>query len=154
MYGEGISKMGELLDLGVARPASSRNRVPGFSYNGQRIGQGRENAKNPSCARTRSCADEHRGCDPAAMRGLVGEARCWISRSRNRRKAVVPESPDEPNDARAESSSLAGTRLRVMLTGYPFATGNRSCGNGRRVQRLRSQTLIIFLPSMVTPAGK
>ncbi len=44
MYGEGISKMGELLDLGVA--ASVVNKAGAwFSYGDERIGQGRENAK-------------------------------------------------------------------------------------------------------------
>ena len=46
MYGEGISKTGELLDLGVATPASSRSPAPGSPTGDQRIGQGRENAKN------------------------------------------------------------------------------------------------------------
>ena len=45
MYGEGISKMGELLDLGVGAGLVDKSGA-WFSYNGQRIGQGRENAKN------------------------------------------------------------------------------------------------------------
>ena len=44
MYGEGISKMGELLDLGVQANIVEKAGA-WFSYNGQRIGQGRENAK-------------------------------------------------------------------------------------------------------------
>ena len=44
MYGEGISKMGELLDLGVAAGIVDKSGA-WVSYNGQRIGQGRENAK-------------------------------------------------------------------------------------------------------------
>ena len=44
MYGEGISKMGELLDLGVAAGIVDKSGS-WISYNGQRIGQGRENAK-------------------------------------------------------------------------------------------------------------
>ena len=44
MYGEGISKMGELLDLGVV--AGVVNKAGSwFSYGDERIGQGRENAK-------------------------------------------------------------------------------------------------------------
>lgn len=44
MYGEGISKMGELLDLGVK--AGVVNKAGAwFSYGDERIGQGRENAK-------------------------------------------------------------------------------------------------------------
>jgi recombination protein RecA len=44
MYGEGISKTGELLDLGV-RAGVVEKSGSWFSYNSQRIGQGRENAK-------------------------------------------------------------------------------------------------------------
>ena len=45
MYGEGISKLGELLDLGVAAGLVEKSGS-WFSYGDQRIGQGRENAKN------------------------------------------------------------------------------------------------------------
>ena len=45
MYGEGISKNGELLDLGVAAGLVEKAGA-WFSYNGQRIGQRRENSKN------------------------------------------------------------------------------------------------------------
>ena len=44
MYGEGISKTGELLDLGVAAGLVEKSGA-WFSYGTQRIGQGRENAK-------------------------------------------------------------------------------------------------------------
>jgi recombination protein RecA len=44
MYGEGISKAGELLDLGVTAGIVEKSGS-WFSYNGERIGQGRENAK-------------------------------------------------------------------------------------------------------------
>ena len=44
MYGEGISKTGELLDLGVSAGLVEKSGS-WFSYGSQRIGQGRENAK-------------------------------------------------------------------------------------------------------------
>ncbi|HSO43284.1 MAG TPA: DNA recombination/repair protein RecA, partial [Rhodospirillales bacterium] len=44
MYGEGISKTGELLDLGV-RAGIVEKSGSWFSHAAQRIGQGRENAK-------------------------------------------------------------------------------------------------------------
>jgi recombination protein RecA len=55
MYGEGISKTGELIDLGIAANVVEKSGA-WFSYNGQRIGQGRENAKlflkeNPEVAK-------------------------------------------------------------------------------------------------------
>jgi recombination protein RecA len=44
MYGEGISKTGELIDLGVKAGVVEKSGS-WFSYDGERIGQGRENAK-------------------------------------------------------------------------------------------------------------
>jgi len=54
MYGEGISKTGELIDLGVKAGLVEKSGS-WFSYGSQRIGQGRENAKaflkaNPAMA--------------------------------------------------------------------------------------------------------
>src|SRR3712207_1501566 len=45
MYGEGVSKVGELLDLGVQAGVIEKSGA-WFSHDGQRIGQGRENAKS------------------------------------------------------------------------------------------------------------
>ncbi|MGE0281390.1 MAG: recombinase RecA [Rhizobiaceae bacterium] len=55
MYGEGVSKTGELIDLGVKAGVVEKSGA-WFSYNSQRLGQGRENAKlflkeNPEAAR-------------------------------------------------------------------------------------------------------
>jgi len=54
MYGEGVSKVGELIDLGSQAGVVEKSGA-WFSYDGQRIGQGRENAKqflrdNPAMA--------------------------------------------------------------------------------------------------------
>lgn len=56
MYGEGVSKVGELVDLGV-RAGIIEKSGAWFSYDSQRLGQGRENAKaflrdNPQMALT------------------------------------------------------------------------------------------------------
>jgi len=45
MYGEGVSKTGELIDLGEKAGVVEKSGS-WYSYDGQRIGQGRENAKN------------------------------------------------------------------------------------------------------------
>ncbi len=45
MYGRGISREGDLLDLAVDRKIVERSGT-WFSYSGDRLGQGRENAKN------------------------------------------------------------------------------------------------------------
>ena len=44
MYGEGISKTGELIDLGVKANVIEKSGA-WFAYNGEKLGQGRENAK-------------------------------------------------------------------------------------------------------------
>ena len=44
IYGEGVSKMGELLDLGVKADVVEKSGS-WFSYGGERLGQGRENSK-------------------------------------------------------------------------------------------------------------
>jgi recombination protein RecA len=56
MYGEGISKTGELIDLG-AKAGVIEKSGSWYSFNGQRIGQGRENVRqflkeNPAMAAT------------------------------------------------------------------------------------------------------
>ncbi|WP_114286668.1 recombinase RecA [Candidatus Halocynthiibacter alkanivorans] len=56
MYGEGISKMGELLDLGVKAGVVDKSGS-WFSYGDERIGQGRENAKNYLREHTRSALE-------------------------------------------------------------------------------------------------
>ena len=45
MYGEGISKLGELVDLGVKAEIIDKSGS-WFAYKDQKIGQGRENVKN------------------------------------------------------------------------------------------------------------
>jgi recombination protein RecA len=55
MYGEGISKVGELVDLGVIAGVVEKSGS-WYSYSGERIGQGRDNAKvflkaNPDMAK-------------------------------------------------------------------------------------------------------
>jgi recombination protein RecA len=44
MYGEGISREGDLVDLGVVNKVIEKSGA-WFSYKGERLGQGRENAK-------------------------------------------------------------------------------------------------------------
>jgi recombination protein RecA len=56
LYGEGISKQGDLLDLAVDRKIVEKSGT-WFSYGGERLGQGRENAKqflkdNPTIFKT------------------------------------------------------------------------------------------------------
>jgi recombination protein RecA len=71
MYGEGISKMGEIIDLGVKAGVVEKSGS-WFSYGDQRIGQGRENAKQF----LRDNPDMAEAIEQAVRRdaGLVAEA--------------------------------------------------------------------------------
>jgi recombination protein RecA len=88
MYGEGVSKVGEILDLGVKAGVVEKSGA-WFSHDSQRIGQGRENAKgflkaNPEIA----------GRIEAAIRqnmGLIAE-----------KILGVPESGDDADEEAAE----------------------------------------------------
>jgi recombination protein RecA len=76
MYGEGVSKMGELIDLGVKAGVVEKSGA-WFSYDSQRIGQGRENSKtflkqNPDIAnRIEAAIRQNAGL--IAEKILVGE---------------------------------------------------------------------------------
>ena len=78
MYGEGVSKIGELIDLGVKAGVVEKSGA-WFSYDSQRIGQGRENAKqflkdNPDIAakieaQVRANSGVDRRSDPGGRAG-------------------------------------------------------------------------------------
>ena len=71
MYGEGISKMGELIDLGVKAGIVEKSGA-WFSCDSQRIGQGRENAKQFLREHPEMAADIERRVREQA--GVVAEA--------------------------------------------------------------------------------
>ena len=70
MYGEGISKVGELIDLGVKAGLVEKSGA-WLSYNGDRIGQGRENAKTHLKENPRAAAELERAI--RANAGLIVE---------------------------------------------------------------------------------
>lgn len=78
MYGEGVSKVGELIDLGSQAGVVEKSGA-WFSYDGQRIGQGRENAKqflrdNPEMATAiENKIRENAGLVTNAMMGAAAE---------------------------------------------------------------------------------
>jgi recombination protein RecA len=83
MYGEGISKYGEIIDLGVENKIVEKSGA-WFSYKGERLGQGRENAKNSLrenpelCARVESevrAALGIAGSKPQAVAAEAGEVK-------------------------------------------------------------------------------
>ncbi|MBQ4167823.1 MAG: DNA recombination/repair protein RecA, partial [Clostridia bacterium] len=75
MYGEGFSREGSLLDMGVSNKLVSKTGA-WFSYGDMRIGQGRENAKqflkdNPEVANELE----------AKLRAIMGTAECIVEMS-------------------------------------------------------------------------
>ena len=111
MYGEGISKVGELIDLGVKAGIVEKSGA-WFSYDSQRIGQGRENAK-------------------AFLEAAI---RRWPTRSKTpiRQNAGLDRRPDPGRAPTATTTEDAGRGLipsRCVETGY-LASG-RSQGRGR-----------------------
>jgi recombination protein RecA len=77
MYGEGISKVGELIDLGLKAGVVEKSGT-WFSYDSQRVGQGRENAKmflkaNPDiAARIETAIRQNAGLIADRLEGDVG----------------------------------------------------------------------------------
>ena len=86
MYGEGVSKRGELIDLGVQAGVVEKSGS-WFSYDGQRIGQGRENAKTY----LRDHAEVGEAIERAirANAGLVAEAMMAAPGDGRRRRIVA-----------------------------------------------------------------
>ncbi|HUQ49610.1 MAG TPA: recombinase RecA [Terriglobales bacterium] len=79
MYGEGISKEGDVLDLGVLNNMVEKSGA-WYSYKGERIGQGRENAKiflkenKETLARLDSELRKHLGLATAAEKAAAAAA--------------------------------------------------------------------------------
>jgi len=86
MYGEGMSLTGDLIDV-----ASEKNIVEKsgswYSYNGERIGQGRENAKQ--------FLKDH----PETMAALEGMVRQALGLAAATAAVAAPAAPDPPKAA-------------------------------------------------------
>jgi recombination protein RecA len=104
MYGEGVSKMGELIDLGVKAGIVEKSGA-WFSYDSQRLGQGRENAKqflrdNPEIRR-----HEIEAWPLRQNAGLIAE--------KILKKESIGEDDDEP-DARPDQGGRATTACEAV----------------------------------------
>jgi recombination protein RecA len=117
MYGEGVSKMGELIDLGVKAGVVEKSGA-WFSYDSQRLGQGRENAKaflrqNPDAAARIEQAIR-------ANAGLIAE-KTW-SRSKKSKKTKKQTKKHHLVPAIHELR-IFGTSLHVT---FPISSGTYS----------------------------
>ena len=131
LYGEGISKSGDLIDLAVADNILEKSGA-WFSYGGERVGQGRENARNYLQERPKLLAEieakvlaKHglsRGAAPVAAAAenaaAAKGAKAELAPAKDAKDAKAPEGKAEPkaeaksndakgNDAKANAASAA-----------------------------------------------
>jgi recombination protein RecA len=92
MYGKGISKTGEIVDLGVEYGIIEKSGA-WFSYNGDRIGQGRENVKK-LLEDNEELADEIEGKIREAA--FSGKEKDETGKSDNKTESVSQRDNDEP----------------------------------------------------------
>ena len=146
MYGEGVSKFGELVDLGVKAGVVEKSGA-WFSFDSQRLGQGRENAKaflkaNPEAAarieqtirenagliaetHPRRCRSGQRGDDESgAPSGAAYSRRCADPASRHRRQTPRPRAKIRSR----LSPAVRGPRRWQRLCARPLSTAPRPAG--------------------------
>ena len=163
MYGEGVSKTGELIDLG-AKAGVVEKSGSWFSYKSQRIGQGRENAKQylqgPSRDRGRDRADHPR----RGRRRRQGASTC-STRTRRRstdRRRLAPAAatwyPGYRSDWQGRPAIreflTSGRRLAVQI--FPSAPVNQALSvnlvpEGKPPGRSRDQGTPRAAPLRLTP---
>ncbi|MCH9807502.1 MAG: recombinase RecA [Alphaproteobacteria bacterium] len=122
MYGQGVSKHGELIDLGVKADIVEKSGA-WFSYDGQRIGQGRENAKaflrdNPKLA----IKLERQIRDNA---GLVS----------NHLLVEPDEDTEAPVIGSGASESATAAKPVAATGGREPVAGGAAAGSGKRARR-------------------
>jgi recombination protein RecA len=99
MYGEGISREGDLLDLAVAQNILEKSGA-WFSYKGERIGQGRENARQflkdnkDTLAKLETEVRKQMGLAPTTAQAAAASATPAASQSA--RVTTMPSAPAEP----------------------------------------------------------
>ena len=92
IYGEGISREGDLLDLGVAQSLVEKSGS-WFSFKGERIGQGRENAR------------QFLKDNPDIRKALDGELRKALGLAK-----VEPQAPGDESSVRPSSIPAAAPK--------------------------------------------
>ncbi|MFZ4627176.1 MAG: recombinase RecA [Blastocatellia bacterium] len=95
IYGEGISRLGEIIDLGVEQKVIEK-AGSWFSYKGERLGQGRENVKNLLRENKDLCAKIE-----TELRQALGIGRSSSAGSGTSAAAVPSVAPSAPSGAAA-----------------------------------------------------
>ena len=135
MYGEGISKVGELVDLGVKAGIVEKSGA-WFSYNGERIGQGRENTKAFLKEHPKMAAEIEKAIRQNA--GLIVDKMLQAAPEGDEAKdaEVGPDDfmPEEPEASRKIAGKKARARqaLRYPVRACVDGWGLDLQGSGRR----------------------
>ena len=131
MYGEGISKTGDLLDLAVDKRIIEKSGA-WFAYGGERLGQGRENVE---------------AVPQGQPRGLQGHRGSRAPRARDDARSTRKPRPSDAESyrARRKNAKIAKTtrRGRVyvvrfkprfdVLSGLCFQRGTTAADSGARI---------------------
>ena len=138
MYGQGISRVGELVDL-AAKADVIQKAGAWFSYNGERLGQGRENAAASISKTLPSCERVPSG------RGLGRRTICWscvprkpVTRCRDRWHAQNARRPTNASAALAARSLRPGHDVRALrgpLQAHTLPCGCRVVAPGHAVRQ-------------------
>jgi recombination protein RecA len=118
MYGEGISKTGELIDLGVKAGIVEKSGA-WFAFNGDRIGQGRENAKQ--------FLREHPEIADRIERDIRRNAGLIVDKM-----LAEPPGPGEAEADGDETEFGAAAGAGEAVAAEEDATAGRKAGRGRR----------------------
>ena len=105
IYGEGISRLGEIIDLGVEQKVIEK-AGSWFSYRGERLGQGRENVKNLLRENKELCAKIE-----AELRQALGIGKSSAAGSETPAAAVSSGAP-----ASAPSGTVASSGRRTAAS--------------------------------------
>ncbi len=112
MYGEGISREGDLLDLGVDKNVVDKSGA-WFSFQGERLGQGRDNARTvpegqsrlPRPHRTRGPRNHGSRNSNCSRPGI---SRCRRLGKRTREKEVIGNGPAHPQSPQSHQEDGRG----------------------------------------------
>jgi len=124
MYGEGISKMGELLDLGIKAGIVEKSGS-WFSYNSERVGQGRENAKTYLREHPETAAKIE-----AAIRGNAGLVADKMMTGPAEDAAAEGADADAPAPADAAAEDIAAAPAKGSVDATAKETVNATAKGG------------------------
>ena len=117
MFGQGISREGDVLDLGV-KAGSVAKSGSWYSYNGEKIGQGRENAK--------IFLKEH----PDIMKEIENQVRAFYGLPEDVMAVEAPASGDDAGAEKAAQPDGKAAGKAPAKAGTAAAEGNP--GSGRK----------------------